>query len=130
MTRNELDLTADIIDVRDIIERIEELARDLTTYSAEGHAHPELVEEHATLCALMRELAGEGGDEQWEGEWYPLTLIRESHFTDYCQDLVIDCGGLPASIPDYLVIDWRATASNLQHDYTSIEIDGTTYYFR
>lgn len=131
MTRQELDLTADIIDVRDIIARIEELAQDLTTYSAEAHAHPELVEEHAALCAIMADLAGAGGDEQWEGDWYPLTLIRESYFKDYAQELAEDIGAVNpnASWPNNC-IDWDMAARDLRMDYTSTDIGGVTYYFR
>ena len=131
MTHQELDLTADIIDVRDIIARIEELAQDLTTYSAEAHAHPELVEEHAALCAIMADLAGAGGDEQWEGDWYPLTLIRESYFKDYAQELAEDIGAVNpnASWPNNC-IDWDMAARDLRMDYTSTDIGGVTYYFR
>lgn len=134
MNTTTLDLTADIIDVRDIIARIEEIAEDLTTYSAEAHAHPELVEEHANLCAIMRELKGGGGDEFWDGDWYPVTLIRDHYFTDYCRELVQDIGDLPKDIPAYIAIDWEATADNLRVDYSSLEIAcndrWVTYWYR
>lgn len=131
MTHRELDLTADIIDVRDIIARIEELAQDLTTYSAEAHAHPELVEEHAALCAIMADLAGAGGDEQWEGDWYPLTLIRDRYFQTYAQELAVDCGDYPKQVRwPYTCIDWELAANELLHDYTRADIGGVTYYFR
>jgi hypothetical protein len=129
-----VDLTANIIDVRDIIERIGEIAHDLTTYSAEAFAYPELVEEHAALCAIMRELAGNGGDEQWEGEWYPLTLIRDHHFTDYCRELCEDIGAVPRDLPAYIAIDWDETAQNLMVDYSSVEIPcnnrWVSYFYR
>ncbi len=126
-----INLTADIIDVRDIIERIEELAHDLTTYSAEAFAHPELAEEHAALCDIMRELAGNGGDEQWEGDWYPLTLIRESYFQDYAQELAEDTGAVnrDATWPNNC-IDWEQAARELRMDYSAVTIDGVTYFYR
>lgn len=126
-----LDLTADIIDVRDIIERIEELAEDLTTYRAEAHAHPELVEEHAALCTIMRDLEGQGGDEKWEGAWYPLTLIRDSYFKDYAQELAEDIGAVPANAkwPNNC-IDWDQAARELQMDYSATDIGGVTYWYR
>lgn len=121
----------DIIDVRDIIARVEELESSIEDGAAET-ADEERAEaqELNTLTAILEDLKGYGGDEQWRGDWYPLTLIRESYFADYCQDLVIDCGGLPASIPDYLVIDWEATARNLKVDYSTVEIDGVTFFYR
>lgn len=105
-TQTTLDLTADIIDVRDIIARVEELADDLTTYTAEASANPELAEEHSLLCAIMSDLAGNGGDERWEGDWYPVTLIRDSYFVDYVQELLEDCGDIPTNLPHYIHIDW------------------------
>ena len=123
----------DIIDVRDIIERIEELESLKDDHESEpdgGHWSDEDAQELQTLTDIMDDLKGYGGDEQWRGDWYPLTLIRESYFADYCQDLVIDCGGLPASIPDYLVIDWEATSRNLKVDYSEVEIDGVTFFYR
>jgi hypothetical protein len=129
-----LDLTADIIDIRDIIEQIEVLAEQLTKYSADASAYPELVEEHTALCAIMAELAGNGGDEQWQGDWYPLTLIRDHHFTDYCRELCEDIGAVPRDLPAYIAIDWDETASNLMVDYSSVEIPcnnrWVSYFYR
>jgi len=126
-----VDLTADIIDIRDIIEQIEVLAEQLTKYSAEASTYPELAEEHAALCAIMAELAGNGGDEQWEGDWYPLTLIRESYFRDYAQELAEDIGAVNknSTWPNNC-IDWDQAARELQMDYTSVTIDGITYFYR
>ena len=128
MTRNELDLTADIIDIRDIIERIEELENKEPESVDEKWAN---CDEFATLTAIMEDLAGAGGDEQWRGDWYPATLIRESHFTQYAEDLAVDCGDYPKEVRwPYTCIDWELAARELLHDYTSTDIDGATYYFR
>jgi antirestriction protein len=126
-----VDLTADIIDIRDIIEQIEILAEQLTKYSAEASTYPEIAEQHATLCAIMAELAGYGGDEQWEGDWYPLTLIRESYFQDYAQELAEDIGAVnrDATWPNNC-IDWEQAARELRMDYSAITIDGVTYFYR
>ena len=75
------------------------------------------------LVALCDEAPGD----DWE---HGATLINESYFTDYCQELVSDIGDLPKDIPGYLVIDWEATANNLRADYTSVEWEGTTFYVR
>lgn len=115
----------DIIDVRDIIERVEELEGeselDITTIECEA--------ELAALQSILDELKGMGGDEQWRGDWYPLQLIRESHFTDYAQELVCDCYDLK-SLPAFVHIDWKATAREIMVDYSEIEIDGVTYFYR
>ncbi len=117
-----LDLTADIIDVRDIIERYEELEN-------QEDSLPD-AEERTLLASILDNLKGCGCDEQWRGDWYPITLIADSYFVDYCIELVTDIGDLPKNIPNYLAIDWKATADNIQSDYNYIDIDDITYWSR
>lgn len=128
---SDLDLQADVIDTRDMIERFEELESEYLAFDT-----PEQVknwsdlEEFTILGSTLEELKGNGGDEQWQGDWYPITLIAESHFTDYCVDLLDDCGDLPRDLPSYIAIDWDKTADNLKVDYSEIEIGGSTYLYR
>lgn len=125
-----LDLTADIIDIRDIIERIEELPDLIESEGCEEQCDA-YREELATLTGIMSELAGNGGDEQWQGDWYPLTLIRKSHFRDYAQELAEDIGAVtPQATWPNNCIDWDQAARELQMDYTSVTIDGMTYFYR
>ena len=159
-----------IIDSRDVIARLEELAEereDLQTSveEAEGavtEARDALdeAEENADTTALEAAIAGaeqeldaarerltdwdsDNDDElkallalQDEAEGYAddwrhgATLIQEDYFPEYCQELLADIGDLPRNLPDYLVIDWDATADNLRADYTSVDFDGTTYLIR
>lgn len=153
----------DIIDVRDIIERIEELEaerealadaveecqqaydyhdsedtkstpewRDLNKAIdalADWDAHSSEAEELASLASILEDLKGYGGDEQWRGDWYPVTLIRESYFTDYAEELVRDCYDLKG-LPTFVHIDWEATAREVMVDYSTVEIDGVTYFYR
>lgn len=58
------------------------------------------------------------------------TMIRDNHFVEYCEELVREIGDMPKKIPDYIVIDWDATAENLKADYNSVEFEGTTYWYR
>lgn len=144
----DLDLTADYIDVRDIIARVEELRESYETWRdlAEGNAATEgrgvidtptvadwaVVDgdgaELAQLESLLDEMKGNGGDEQWEGDWYPVTLIRDSYFEQSMDELLEDIGDIPKDIPCYLkiVVDYDA----LKTDYTSIEIGDETYWYR
>lgn len=127
----------DVIDVRDLIERVDELRgeRDAhndgeqTDWSAENESD---AEELAALEAILANLAGNGGDEQWEGVWYPVTLIRDSYFKDYAVDLAEDvCGDAIANASWPLTcVDWERAARELRMDYTSTEIDGVTYWYR
>jgi hypothetical protein len=120
-----LDLTADIIDVRDIIARVEELEPVVATTG-----ESDLIAEWKKLTAILAELVGYGGDEEWRGDWYPVTLIQDKYFEDYVRELLDDCGTIPKDLPHYVAIDWETTAQNIQVDYTPVEIDGLTYWYR
>lgn len=85
----------------------------------------EFAGELAALEKLTEEAAGYAPD--WE---YGATLVRHTHFADYCQELVQDCDGLPKDLPAYLVIDWAATAENLRADYAAVDFAGVEYWVR
>ena len=118
---NEFNFSADMIDVRDLIARYE--------YIEDSDDEEELAEAQK-INAILDDLCGYGGDVDWRGDWYPITLIRDSYFVEAMQELMQDIGDLPRNIPDYLAIDWEKTADNLRVDYSSIEIDGTDYWYR
>lgn len=88
-------------------------------------------EELAAITAFMEELEGNGGDEQWRGNWYPGTLIRDSYFKDYAMELAEDIGAInnDAAWPANC-IDWDQAARKLQMDYSSAEFQGVTYWYR
>lgn len=127
MQATSLDLTANIIDVRDIIERVETLLelQEIGEYLETPDC--ELTE----LRAILESLKDMGGDEQYRGDWYPATLIRDSYFRDYAQELAEDIGAVNtnASWPNNC-IDWDMAARELRYDYTGININGTTYWTR
>lgn len=128
---NDLDLQADIIDVRDIIERFEDLESEYDAFDTpEEIKNWSDLEEFTILQTTLEELQGNGGDEQWRGDWYPITLIAESYFTDYAKEMLEDCGELPRDLPSYIAIDWEETADNLKVDYAEIELGGSTYLYR
>ena len=129
MQTTTLDLSADVIDVRDIIARVEEL-ETIIGDSLDAESVQMAMSEHQELTALLNELAGNGGDEQWRGDWYPVTLIRDSYFIDYARELLEECGDIPRNLPHYIAIDWDATARNIRVDYQPIEINGSTYWYR
>lgn len=142
------------LDVRDIIERVEELrsTRDDFVCECEENAtengyepdHDEIDEKWATsgetegdakeletLEEFLNCLKGYGGDEQWEGDWYPVTLILNSYFEEYAQDLAEETGAIDKDVrwPGNH-IDWEAAANELQQDYSSEDLDGNTYWYR
>ena len=121
----------DILDVRDMIARVEELQdvdgieEKINTLVADDDA-----KELVTLRELLGELAGNGGDEQWRGDWYPITLIRDNYFVEAMRQLVEDIGDFLKGFPSYIEVDWEKTADNLRADYGSVEFNGVTYWYR
>jgi antirestriction protein len=118
--------TANVIDLRDVTDRIEELENE----TSDGSEHDETADEFKALTDLLDDLCGNGGDHDWRGDWYPGSLIRDSYFVQAMRELCEDIGDFPNGVPSYYVIDWEATANNLRADYSSVEYDGETYWYR
>lgn len=125
----------DLIDIRDVIERYEELEQTKQDSQGEEGGASQWLEEEETelklLESLLEALKGRGGDEQWKGDWYPITLIREDYFEDYAKSLAEDIGAIDANAawPNNC-IDWEQAAYELEQDYTTVEYDGVTFYYR
>lgn len=132
----------DIIDSRDVIERIDEL-RDMRDEWIEAqeeagfefdmspdtdwhNAHTDEGLELDALEALADQARGYVPD--WE---HGAALISESYFTEYAQQLAEDCGMVDADArwPN-TYIDWDGAAEALQQDYTAVDFDGVTYWIR
>lgn len=144
MMRTTIDNTQDVMDSRDIIERIEELEGALTEAQEEaGGVDSEfdariagIIKEpthwhykDAVELVALKKLAGEAEDSpDWQ---YGEALIRESHFTAYAQDLANDFGAVhsDAAWPTNH-IDWDAAAEALKSDYFEVDFDGVTYLIR
>jgi hypothetical protein len=123
-----IDKYQDVMDSRDIIERMVTL-QALKDAAEDGSMDPmeeNETEELAMLLALQDEAAGYAPD--WE---YGATLIRDSYFKEYAQELADDIGAIPNDAAWPLTcIDWDQAARELQQDYTSVEFDGVTYWVR
>lgn len=64
-------------------------------------------------------------------EWnYGVILILEADFTKYVKEYIADIGALPRDLPDWVVIDWDATAENIRGDFMSVDFEGQTYLYR
>jgi hypothetical protein len=58
-------------------------------------------------------------------------MINDSYFEDYARELAEDIGAINKSYgwPNYC-IDWARAARELKIDYTSVDVNGETYWFR
>ena len=90
---------------------------------------PAMANEVADLAFALESLRGNGGDIQWNGDWYPSELIEDCEFVEYARQLAEDAFELKDTWPHYC-IDWEFAARELKYDYTSIELDGVTYWYR
>ena len=111
--------TEDVIDSRDVIERIEEL-RD---------GDNRTTEESEELAALEK-MAEEASD--YAADWkYGETLIRDSYFKEYAMELAEDIGAINADAtwPNNC-IDWDQAVRELKMDYTMVGFDGVDYWIR
>jgi hypothetical protein len=138
------------IDIRDIIDRIEELKNELDTTGVplhgdkgddyarkywnenpDGDDYEVEREELSRLTNLLNDLRGTGGDHEWRGDWYPSLLIRDSYFIEYAEQFAADIGAIDANAvwPIYH-IDWKAAAESLRQDFQRVDYDGVTYWYR
>ena len=141
----EIDNSQDIIDSRDVIKRIEELESELqdsceeyneengTSYDLEAFLDledpDEMVGYDAEELKSLRKLAEEG---EASPDWnYGETLIRESYFRDYAEELAEEIGAMPKDLKwPCNHIDWDAACDELKHDYLEVDFDGVTYFIR
>ena len=118
MRTKEITNCDDVIDSRDVIARIVYL---------EGTEDEDEQVESAKLKALAEE--AEGYCEDWR---HGATLINESYFTEYAEQLASDIGDYnPNKVQwPYNHIDWEEAADELKQDYTQVDFDGITYFVR
>ena len=111
----------DVIDSRDVIERIKELEDSVESGDADEDEKAEL----KTLKALAEEASG---SPDWE---YGETLIRDTYFQEYAQDLAEDCDLIPTGLTwPCTCIDWELAAKELKYDYFSVDFGGIDYWIR
>lgn len=145
------------IDTRDLIEKREELQQQILDdfnekFGTEFTDFDEVILENLDSDDFeeMDKDAIEDFKDYWEPEYkaiqeiddvesevgrefdYGCTLILESNFKEYCEELVSDIGDLPKDIPSYLYnnIDWDGVADDLKADYSELDYDGETYLYR
>ena len=101
-TTHTIDNTEDLIDSRDVIERIEALT-------------PGLTDDDRTELATLRALRDEASQcsEDWE---YGETLIRDSYFETYAKELAGECYEIPNTWP-HRCIDWKKRCDGYRDCY-------------
>lgn len=138
----DIDNNQDILDSRDVIARRDELAEEQVALVADAeeataenapraedarNALIEWREDNAEELAALEAFISEGSDEWSHG----VTLVRESYFEDYAQELAEDIGAIRSDAAWPLTcIDWKRAARELRYDYTGADFAGVTYYYQ
>lgn len=136
---NTISNSDDIIDSRDVIERIEELRGELEAYHdaqettlsfeyalQDAANFPDHGEEYDELRALEK-LQEEAED--YSPDWkYGAQLIRYDYFEQAMDDMVADCYELPKDLPFWMTITYDYDA--LKQDYTEVDFGGVSYFVR
>lgn len=70
--------------------------------------------------------------DQFGREWNDgITLVRKQDFTEFAEDEADQLGLVEDSYAwPYCCIDWQKAADRLMMDYSSVDYDGDTYYYR
>jgi hypothetical protein len=115
--------TQDLIDSRDVINRIEEL---------QDYNKPNLsLDESQELAILFRlDLNGAAYGDDWE---YGCSVIRSTYFVEYIKSHYGEVYGIELeNMPEIFrdAIDWMAVAESALIDYTPIDFDEECYYVR
>lgn len=116
---NTIDNTQDVIDSRDIIERIEELQSLL---DCGEEIDLDLLEELEVLKELQEQCSS---CDDWQ---YGETLIHRDYFETYMDDMVADCYETPKDMPYWMTITLDYDA--LEQDYTSVSFNGQEFLIR
>lgn len=126
--KNSIDNSMNVIDSRDIIDRLEELESDYSIHIEEGGKDEEF-DDMDELVSLRKLLDEWSDNSEWQ---YGAFFVRDSYWTDYCEELVKDIGDIPDNLPGYIEnnIDWDGVAEDLQADYSDYDFDGVTYWCR
>lgn len=127
---NDISNTDDVIDSRDVIKRIEELESEREALTEDSPELAQWDDDYGPELKVLKRLAeqGEGYAPDWHhGE----TLVRDSYFTEYAEQLADDIGAVDRNARWPIChIDWEAAAEALKQDYASVDYDGITYWVR
>lgn len=131
---------SDYLDIRELSELAVACGEILNEEEPDEDEVTEAKETLVKLAAFANE-CGYGADEtdadSVEGAldsvgYNEPTLIADSYFTDYCKELVTDCGYLPRDLPGFIEnnINWDGVADDLKADYSEVTLDGENYWHR
>ncbi len=118
----------DLFDSRELIDSAVDAQNIIDDAQEDPSAHdPDDVAEAQVTVAAVSAIEDEAGSD-WP---YGQTFIAEHYWPEYVRQFAEDIGAVKGdeSWP-YTCIDWDQAGRELAMDYSSVEIDGRTYYTR
>lgn len=124
-------LTNDVVDSRDLQERIEKLY----CFIVMSDFRKEKLKDSNEQIELSQLLKFKKDCDDCEEDFiHSLTIVNEDYWEEYAEDFAKDCGYVDNergnNNPLNDCIDWKAWADKIKQDYTELEYDGDTYYAR
>ena len=99
-------------DIEDIEDADEKILKDL--YSFEEYEElKDFIDELSSYCSEFK---------------YGATIIHEDYFEEFVEDYCKGCGYIRNDHPNWIEIDWTATAENMKYDYTEVCYDNENYF--
>ncbi len=130
--------SSEVIDSREIIERIEEIETEIEDIETEikkndadapdGYIMNDAVlDELNSELEILKEIIDEVGTEATFG----VTLIHESYFEAFAEGFASDIGAINSDQNWPMnCIDWKEAADELKMGYSEVDYDGETFYFQ
>lgn len=127
----------DLIDLRDLADEWQDLIDKQEEALADGDGDTadvldDEIQKFHDLCGQFHWMTLEGPDDLRQmGNSYEPTLIADSYFEEYAEQLADEIGAIDRDAGWPLnFIDWGAAAEALKADYTTIYFDGDEYLIR
>ncbi|MBV6514215.1 MAG: hypothetical protein FMNOHCHN_03805 [Ignavibacteriaceae bacterium] len=112
-------------------EQIHELAKEMgceVIDLEEDDFRQEWDGSNADRITAIQELESEVNSSEWG---HGIEFIKDSYFAEYAEQLAEDIGAIDRNANWPLNhINWELAADELKSDYTSVEFDGETYWYR
>lgn len=126
MHYNRYELDYDVIDLRDVLERIADLESEIGSDEEIDTDQEEL----ADLNGFVEAVSAVFGISAVEVAEEEPVIINASYWVEYVKELANDLGIEPVDEWPSRHIDWKAAADELEMDYARFDYDGTEYLIR
>lgn len=126
--RNFAALDGEMVDLRDVLERIADLELEIGSDEENDFDQEELAELNAFVKELLDNYGGEDIGDIAENE---PTVVNREYWLEYVKMFAEDIGAIDSNANWPIChIDWQAAADDLEQDYVTFDFDGRGYLIR